>query len=125
MKAFSELSLRYYQPAEIEFPETTVYIAGYTCYDNVDTQSIIIPGSVETIDDYAFYAMAADEILLGNGIQHIGAYAFYDTEIEELFIPDSVKWLGFEFCQEGVQLTGQPSENCHWETEDEFEERTE
>ena len=34
----------------------------------------------------------------------------------------SVEWLGFEFCQDEVDLTGYPALNCHWETEEEFEE---
>ena len=87
--------------------------------------SVIIPGSVRTIADEAFYAMGVEEFVLREGIQHIGAYAFYDTEIKELTIPGSVKWLGFEFCKGNVKLSGQPAAGCHWETEEEYEKRME
>ena len=123
VEIFCESSLEYYQPEHIIFPETTKYIDSFTIYDNVNTVSVDVPGSVETIADYAFYAMGADEIILHYGIRNIGAGAFYDTEIEELYIPESVEWIGYDFCQYHVELFGQPSKNCHWETEDEFEER--
>lgn len=125
VKTFSKFSLQNYQPEIIKFPESAVYIDSYTCYDNTETKSVIIPGNVRTIADNAFYAMEADEFILSSGIRSIGAYAFYNTEISELSIPESVEWLGFEFCQDEVDLTGYPALNCHWETEEEFEERME
>lgn len=123
VKSFAPLSLHYYQPERIVFPETTKTIGSYTCYDNTETLSIVIPGNVETIEDNAFYAMEATEIYLEDGVAYIGAYAFFDTMIEKLEIPKSVEFIGFGFCQDHVVLFGQPSHTCHWETEDEYEER--
>ena len=124
VKTFRSSSLHNYLPEQIVFPETAEYIDSFTCVDNIETLSVIIPGSVRTIADQAFFAMAAEEFVLHEGIRKIGAYAFYDTEVKELNIPGSVEWLGFEFCQEEVKLNGQPAGNCHWETEEEYEART-
>ncbi len=123
VEKFAEFSLQNYQPETIVFPVSAVYIASYTCYDNTETKSVIIPGNVRIIADNAFYAMGADKFTLSSGIRSIGAYAFYNTEINELSIPESVEWLGFEFCQDEVDIIGYPAVNCHWETEEEFEER--
>ncbi len=123
VKAFKELSLQNYQPKQIVFPESTEYIGSYTCYDNTETRSVIIPGSVSTIADNAFYATVIEEIILEDGIRYIGAYAFYDTEINELTIPQSIEWLGFKFCQSDVKVLVACSNNCHWETEEEFQAR--
>ncbi len=117
---FSTLSLQYYSPIQIVFPQSTDYIASYTCYNNVKTQSVIIPGSVTTVDDNAFYAMEAYQFLLGDGIKHIGAYAFYDTEISSLSIPQSVEWLGYNFCQQDVEIILPQNGNCYWETDEEY-----
>ena len=123
VKGFKALSLHYYSPEQIVFPKTAEYIDSYACYDNIDTISVMIPGNVETIADNAFYAMIAEEITLQNGIRCIGAHAFYDTEIMKLNIPESVEWLGFEFCNEWVKVSGHPAEGCYWETEEEYYKR--
>lgn len=124
VKVFKTLSLHYYQPEQIVFPESTEYIDSFTCYDNTETVSVIIPGSVKTIADEAFYAMITEEFILQEGIGHIGAFAFYDTEITELKIPGSIEWLGYNFCYKDVKLDGQPAKDCRWETEEEYKTRT-
>ena len=125
VEVFTEGSLKYYQPEQIVFPHTAKVIEAYAIYDNTETMSVLVPGNIEEIGDNAFYGMLCSEIILEDGIKQIGAQAFYDTEITELTIPGSVEWLGYEFCGEDVIIHGQPSENCHWETEEEYDARME
>ncbi len=124
VKRFAELSLQHYQPKTITFPETTQFISSYTCYDNTLTQTVIIPESVQVIEDEAFYAMAADRFIIKDGVRKIGAYAFYNTEISEISIPDSVEFLGYAFCDDNVVMKNDIGGNCHCETEDEYLLRT-
>ena len=124
VKRFAELSLQHYQPKTITFPETTQFISSYTCYDNTLTQTVIIPESVQVIEDEAFYAMAADRFIIKDGVKKIGAYAFYNTEISEISIPDSVEFLGYAFCDDNVVMKNDIGGHCHCETEDEYLLRT-
>ena len=125
VEIFAENSLKHYQPEQIVFPHTAKIIEGYAVYDNTETLSVIVPGNVEEIGDNAFYGMLCSKIILEDGIKRIGAQAFYDTEITELTIPGSVEWLGYDLCGEEVIVHGQPADNCHWETEEEYEDRME
>lgn len=82
---------------------------------------IIIPGTVKTVGDYAFYNCAllgAPEILdeggnvvargvlqLGEGIESIGSRAFYGCSgLESLVIPDSVTALGVRVFNKCISL---------------------
>ena len=77
-------------------PDSVEYVGGYNAYDDVHLESIIIPGSVVEIDDYAFYCNFATSITLGEGIRKIGAYAFAEISATTVTIPASVEWIGYE-----------------------------
>ena len=71
--------------------------------------SVVIPGSVKTIAEYAFNNKGGlKSITLGKGIETIGDYAFSGTDIESITIPDSVTSMGsdaFSYCDNVTELT--------------------
>jgi hypothetical protein len=63
----------------------------------------MIPGSVESIDDYAFYnCISLRSVTIGNGVKTIGASAFsFCSSLTSVTIPGSVESIGreiFEYC---------------------------
>lgn len=71
--------------------------------------SVVIPGCVKTIAEYAFNNKGGlKSITLGKGIETIGDYAFSGTDIESITIPDSVTSMGsdaFSYCDNVTELT--------------------
>ena len=51
---------------------------------------IIMPDSVQTIGEYAFYHCCLDNIHIGNGITRITANAFHSAGLQSVIIPDTV-----------------------------------
>ena len=55
-------------------------------------QSQIVPDGVEKLQDYAFIAMSAEEIILPNSLKEIGTYSLaQNTKITKIEIPSSVE----------------------------------
>lgn len=81
----------------------TSRIAGSAFYNCVGLTGIILPNSVEYIDDYAFSDCSGlKEITLSTSLKSIGNYAFENcTALKSIAIPDSTTRLGeraFYFC---------------------------
>lgn len=55
---------------------------------------LVIPDSVVTIGEGAFWGTRLDSLILGSGIREIEAQAFVDSELPELHIPDGVRSIG-------------------------------
>ena len=57
--------------------------------------TVVIPGKVTYIGDYAFYQSSVTELTLGEKVQHIGKSAFdFENQLTSVTIPASVTELG-------------------------------
>ena len=118
-------ALEYYSQFQtvLEFPDSVEYIGSMNAYDCVSLETIIVPGSVTELADYALEINSAKEIILNEGLRRIGAFAFAETEITEITIPSTVEWIGayaFFMTEAGANL---PELNCIQETEEEYKLR--
>lgn len=72
-------------------------------------QTLIIPGSVETIGKYAFYGVdCIEKLYLNNGIKRIEESAFYNSFANtntDLSIPNSIEYLGERAFAQNTWLT--------------------
>lgn len=57
-------------------------------------QSIIIPNSVTTIDDYAFKNSGLSNVILPNQLKRVGNEAFKGAKLSNLILPDSLETIG-------------------------------
>ena len=92
---------------EIIIPETVTYdnvkytvtwIADYAFSGRTDqsnfTRRYVIPGSVKSIGQYAFYDNHyLEEVVLNEGLETIGHSAFQYTSIKEIHIPSTVTYI--------------------------------
>ncbi|MBR6955113.1 MAG: leucine-rich repeat protein [Clostridia bacterium] len=109
--------------AVLEFPDSVEYIGGYNAYDNVDLETIIVPGSVVEIADHGLYCNSATSIVLHEGLKRIGAFAFSETDAGEIIVPATVEWIGYgAFTWEGLEPVIQ-NPDCIWETEAQYNSR--
>ena len=96
---------------ETVIPEGTKVIGGYAFYE-MPVRTVVIPASVNTIEEYAFaYCSALGQITLEEGLQRIGNHAFAYVGIEELSLPQSCKRvdaLAFFGASELKALSGAP-----------------
>ena len=75
----------------LRFSSRTLYIGG-----NKVEGDLIIPDSVTSIGDYAFFGCTGlTSITIGNGVTSIGDSAFRDCGLTSITIPDSVTSIGF------------------------------
>lgn len=75
-------------------PSIVKEIGAYAFY-NSKIENVVIPSSVEIIDDWAFTACKKlVTISLPNGIKEIGYNAFNSTSLEKVILPDSITSLG-------------------------------
>ncbi len=61
-----------------------------------DIVSIIIPDSIESIGEEAFYACGIESITIPDSVTSIGAEAFFGSKLHYITIPGSVKVIGEE-----------------------------
>ena len=79
----------------IEIPAGVFYIPGNYFKNNTTLESIVIPDSVTTIEDYAFNnCTSLKNVQFGNGVEYIGQGAFVATAITELNLPASLTTIG-------------------------------
>ena len=52
--------------------------------------SVVLPNTLKTIEDYAFSNNNINSINIPNGVTDIGEYAFYNNAITSVYLPDSV-----------------------------------
>ena len=84
---------------------SSVIAIGSNAFRGQGISSIVIPGSVKDIGDYAFEMCSnLSEVILCDGIKFIGNQAFNNTAIVQLTIPPSVNGIG-EYAFGGTKLT--------------------
>ncbi|MCR5370984.1 MAG: leucine-rich repeat domain-containing protein [Clostridium sp.] len=93
----------------VNLPEGLTFI-GRHAFGMCHLRSVTVPGSVQTIDSYAFQNnRVMSEVTLCPGISILGALVFsYCTELTEIVIPDSVVSLGnylFSDCSKLERVT--------------------
>ena len=68
-----------------------------------DSEEFVIPETVETIGDYAFYQCKFSEVTVPDGVKNIGAFAFgRSNNLRSISLPDTVNNIGsyaFYGCQ--------------------------
>jgi len=81
----------------VTFPSTLTYISGsmFSSCKNLDT--MVIPGTIKTIREWAFEDSSIRGLILEEGVEAIGAFAFWDTDMEYIVIPASVTSIGADF----------------------------
>lgn len=67
---------------------------GERAFSKVKISSLVLPATVRTIGDYAFYYCPLTTITFNDGLQSIGSRAFYGVSVQTLNIPNSVTELG-------------------------------
>lgn len=73
---------------------TVVAISGQAFY-SADISSVSVPGTVTTIEQYAFWRSKLKEIKLAEGLESIGFGAFKEcTQITDVKLPSTLKELG-------------------------------
>ena len=108
--------------------------SGNSCYDSrdncnsiIDTETntlivgcknSVIPNSVRSIGDYAFYGCSGmTELILPNSVRSIGDFAFYGcTGLTELILPNSVSSIGdiaFTYCSGLEKITVESGNSCY------------
>lgn len=81
-------------PKIVAIPEGVTYI-GHNAFGNChNLKNIIIPGSVTTIDGWAFADSALCRIIIHEGLTTIGDYAFNDTSLSDITLPSTVTSIG-------------------------------
>ena len=125
VRRIEDSALEYYSQFQtvLEFPDSVEYIGSMNAYDCVGLETIIIPGSVVELADYALKTNTAKTIILNEGLRKIGAFAFAETEIAEITIPSTVEWIGADafFLTDVEDIL--PELTCYMETEEEYEQR--
>lgn len=89
-----------YEVKDGEFAGTyDVKVLGEGFAYNQYIESVVIPGTIEEIPDYAFIGCVnLTSVTLEDGIQSIGNKAFANTGLRELYIPSSVTEVGQGIC---------------------------
>ena len=72
-------------------PEGVTTIEEGAFYKCDHLKECVMPDSVKTIGDYAFYGTAIESLVLPCSLSSIGEYAFRESPIETITIPDSLK----------------------------------
>ena len=79
---------------EINIPNTVKTIGREAFYENKNLETVVLPDSVEIIEDYAFYEAKVKNIKLSNNLKSIGAYAFFVGDFDSISLPDSLEEIG-------------------------------
>ncbi len=70
-------------------------ITGYEVYDQSCQMDVVIPSSVDTIEQKAFYEIGLTSIVIPNSVQVIGNEAFANNQLTSVEIPNSVQKIGY------------------------------
>lgn len=78
----------------IEMNGSFTYIGEYA-FDLNDLKEVVLPDTVEYIDDYAFnQSLDLKKFYFGKSLKHIGKWAFSRAELTEIDLPDTVEYIG-------------------------------
>lgn len=81
---------------------------GERAFASAKISSLVLPATVRTIGDWAFYNNPLTAITFNDGLQSIGSRAFYGVSVQTLNIPNSVTSIGsyaFEKCTKLTSAT--------------------
>ena len=80
---------------EIIIPNSVISIENHAFFDCKKLKTIVIPDSVTRIGDNAFYGSGIESITIPDSVTHIGALAFDQCyNLSSISIPESVTYLG-------------------------------
>lgn len=78
----------------IEINGSFTYI-GKHAFDINELKEVVLPDSVEYIDDYAFnQLLQLKTVYFGKSLKHIGKWAFSRAQLTEIDLPDTVEYIG-------------------------------
>ncbi len=80
----------------IDFIPNTTKLIGSAAFFETSVESVIIPGSIHTIRDYAFSKTNLKEVVFNEGLKVIANNAFAFSEVEILTTPLSLRRIGAE-----------------------------
>lgn len=85
-------------PPTLTIPEGCVKVGVGAFYDCWKLREVIIPKSVEWIENSAFeYCKNLRDVVIPEGVVKIELYAFKGCQkLKEVVIPKSVEWIGYE-----------------------------
>ena len=63
-------------------------------YGGAKRENVVIPNSVTTIGNNAFYKNDLTSVVIPNSVTTIGSYAFYGNQLTSVTIPNSVTNIG-------------------------------
>lgn len=73
---------------EYVVPDTVIIIADHAIGHAVLLDSIVIPDSVTTLEDYSIYSSSLSEIIIGSGLSEININAFSYTTIKDISVSE-------------------------------------
>lgn len=76
---------------ELKIPEGVTNIGSYTFANYNKLTNVIIPNSVEKIENNAFYNCSLTSVVIGNGVTSIGKSAFQKSGLKTVVLGDNVK----------------------------------
>jgi uncharacterized repeat protein (TIGR02543 family) len=83
----------------VEGNELPVKMLGSNSFEEHGLLHVILPESLEIIDEYAFAYNRLDRVTIPNGVVDINDSAFETNEIQELYLGESLEWIGdYAFC---------------------------
>ena len=78
----------------IPFPDTAVDINDESYSECKDIASLLIPSTVTSIGELAFYKSSVSDVTLESGLTVIGPYMFRVTAIIAIVIPSTITSIG-------------------------------
>jgi hypothetical protein len=78
----------------VTIPDGVTVIGSHAFYDVEQTDRVIIPRSVISIEDYALYGMRLQNVTLPDNLTAIGEWAFANNRLTAVAIPKNITVIG-------------------------------